>query len=214
MSKRISAVSALVALIASPAFAHHPLGGEVPQSMLHGVLSGVGHPIIGFDHLAFILGIGLLAAFQKSRFVLPVGFVAGTILGTIAILSGVTLPMVEPVITASVVLVGVLAMMGRAVPAAAAGVVAAGAGAFHGWAYGEAVIGAEPTPIVGYIAGFGITQMAIAIGVMMAATWVMKPRDDASAMPNLKPRLAGAMVAGVGLTYLVEIAEAVIFPAM
>ncbi|MCE2516720.1 MAG: HupE/UreJ family protein [Alphaproteobacteria bacterium] len=214
MTKRISAASAFLALMASPALAHHPLGGEVPQTVVNGVLSGIGHPIIGFDHLAFVLGIGLLAAFQKSRFVLPAGFVAGTVLGTLMIISGVTLPAVELVITASVLMVGVLAMMGRALPAAGAGVVAAGAGLFHGWAYGEAVIGAEPTPLIAYMAGFGVTQMAIAVGAMFAAQWVMTPRGDDAVMANLKPRLAGAMVAGVGLTYLVEIAEAAIFPAM
>ena len=214
MTKQISAVSAFLALMASPALAHHPLGGEVPQTMLHGVLSGIGHPIIGFDHLAFVLGIGLLAAFQKSRYILPGGFVAGTVLGTLMIVSGVTLPAVELVITASVLMVGVLAMMGRALNTAAAGAVAAGAGLFHGWAYGEAVVGAEPTPLIAYIAGFGVTQMAIAVGAMLATVWVMTPRGDASAMASLKPRFAGAMVAGVGITYLVEIAEAAIFPAM
>ena len=124
------------------------------------------------------------------------------------------LPMVEPMVVFSVLLVGVLAMMGRNVPAAAAGVVAAGAGMFHGWAYGEAVIGAEPTPIVAYIAGFGVTPMAIAIGAMFAATWVMTAKSENTAGASLAPRFAGAMVAGVGLTYLVEIAEAAIFPAM
>ena len=214
MMKKISTVSVLFAAMASPALAHHPLGGEAPTTIVDGVLSGIGHPIIGFDHLAFIIGIGLLAAFQKSRFVLPAGFVAGTVLGTLAILSGIALPMVEPMVVLSVLLVGVLAMMGRNVPAAAAGVVAAGAGMFHGWAYGEAVIGAEPTPIVAYIAGFGVTQMAIAIGAMFAATWVMTAKSENTAGASLAPRFAGAMVAGVGLTYLVEIAEAAIFPAM
>ena len=215
MTKRISTVSAFFAMLASPALAHHPLGGEVPQTMLHGVLSGIGHPIIGFDHLAFVLGIGILAAFQKSRYVLPAGFVAGTVLGTLLILAGVTLPAVEIVITTSVLLVGVIGMMGRVLPSAAAGGVAAAAGLFHGWAYGEAVVGAEPTPIVAYITGFGVTQLAIAVGAMLAAQWVMTPRGENTASGlSLKPRLAGAMVAGVAVTYLVEIAEAAIFPAV
>ena len=34
--------------------------------MLHGLLSGIGHPIIGFDHLAFVIAVGLIAAFNQT----------------------------------------------------------------------------------------------------------------------------------------------------
>ena len=213
MTKRIVTITALLGLIASPAFAHHPLGGDVPQTLMHGLLSGIGHPIIGFDHLAFIIGIGLLAAFQQSRFIIPLGFVAGTVIGTVAILGGLSLPMVEPVITVSVLLIGILVMMGRNLPAIASVSLAGAAGIFHGTAYGQAVVGAEQTPLIAYIAGFGVVQTAIAIGAMLAAQWVMAS-GQAYNRPHLAPRLIGAMIAGVGLTYLVEIAEAAIFPAL
>ncbi len=49
-AKIITVMAAIIAGI-SPAFAHHPLGGEAPQTIANGLLSGVGHPIIGFDHL-------------------------------------------------------------------------------------------------------------------------------------------------------------------
>ena len=39
--------------LASPALAHQPMGGVVPETLLHGLMSGVGHPIIGLDHFAF-----------------------------------------------------------------------------------------------------------------------------------------------------------------
>jgi urease accessory protein len=213
-------IFAPVMAAATPAFAHHPLGGETPQTLIHGVLSGIGHPIIGFDHLAFVLGIGLLAAYQKSRLILPVGFVVGTALGTMTILAGVTLPVVEPVITISVLLVGLLAMMGRVLQAGSAGVIAVAVGGFHGWAYGEAVVGAESTPIIAYIAGFTATQMVLAIAAMLAARWVIDSHaategySSSSGHADLRPRLAGAVVAGIGLTYLVEITESVIFSAI
>jgi hypothetical protein len=35
-----------------------------------------------------------------------------------------------------------------------------------------------------------------------------------SSAEALRPRLAGAMIAGVGLSYFVELVEAVVFPAM
>ena len=51
---------ALVAL-ASPAFAHHPLGGALTGSGFEGLMSGFGHPILGPDHFVFVVAAGLLA---------------------------------------------------------------------------------------------------------------------------------------------------------
>ena len=45
-----------------PALAHHPMGGRMPATFTDGLLSGLGHPIIGLDHLAAVLAIGCLAA--------------------------------------------------------------------------------------------------------------------------------------------------------
>lgn len=204
---KISVTALLFAgLLANPALAHHPLGGEVPQTMMHGLLSGIGHPIIGFDHLAFVLGIGLLAAFQRSRLALPAGFVGGTVAGTLLIIGGVALPAVELVITLSVLMVGLVATTGRNLKALPAAGLAGLAGVFHGWANGEAVVGAEASPIIAYLAGFGLVQMVIATGVMVLAVMMKDGKSTA-----LMPRFAGAMVAGVGLTYLVEIAETAVF---
>jgi urease accessory protein len=52
--------------------------------------------------------------------------------------------------------------------------------------------------------------MAIAIGVAVMVNNIWKSLDAGA----LKPRLAGAVIAGVGVTYMVEIVEGVIFPAM
>ncbi len=37
--------------------AHHPMGGQTPETFSQGLLSGFGHPIIGIDHLAFLIVI-------------------------------------------------------------------------------------------------------------------------------------------------------------
>ena len=190
--------------LTSSALAHHPLGGETPQTLLHGLLSGIGHPLIGFDHLAFIVGVGLLAALRGLLF-LPLGFVVGTLLGTLLILGGVSLPYVEVMISLSVLLVGIAVILEKHLSALPVLSLTAFAGLFHGWAYGEAVIGAEPTPIVAYLLGFGLTQLAIAF-IAMASVWLSRRYWH-----QLEVRFAGAMVAGVGLTYLVELAESAIF---
>lgn len=210
MTRIFALAAAMTLTMASAAFAHHPLGGMTPETALHGFLSGVGHPVIGFDHLAFVIAVGLIAAFHRARLVMPVAFVAGTLGGTMLILASVTLPLAEVVITGSVMVAGGFAMRGKITDIRPAAALAAGAGLFHGWAYGQAVVGAEPTPIVAYLIGFGVVQMAIAMGVALFTARVWKALD-AEAM---QPRLAGAVVAGVGLTYMVEIVEPLIFSAM
>jgi hypothetical protein len=49
---------------------------------------------------------------------------------------------------------------------------------------------------------------------MLAAGFAMQQIWKAASMAELKPRLAGALLAGVGVTYLVEHAEQFLFSAM
>ena len=214
MNKLFATIYFSAMMIAAPTYAHHPMGGEIPQTMVQGLLSGLGHPIIGFDHLAFVVGIGLLAAFQQARLALPAIFITGTALGTLLIVGGVILPMAEVVIGLSVLMIGGLVMAGRRLGAFAVTMMALGAGLFHGWAYGEAVIGAEATPVMSYIAAFSATQFAISVGAMLLALALMRKAGDNNIAATLQPRLAGAMVAGVGLTYLAELAEHVILAGL
>lgn len=210
MHRILTLAVALSTITLSSAFAHHPLGGEVPQTLLHGFLSGVGHPVIGFDHFAFVVAIGLIAAFHKQRPMMPAGFVLGTMAGTLLTISSIVLPLAELVITASVIIAGVIAMRGKLTSVMPMTVGAAIMGLFHGWAYGAAVVGAEATPIIAYLAGFGLVQMAIALSVGYVAVNIWK----ATSSESLQPRLAGALMAGVGVTYMVEIVEGLVFPAM
>ena len=82
MNRILLSATAMVLMSAGAAFAHHPLGGMTPQTAMHGFLSGVGHPVIGFDHLAFIIGVGLIAAFHRNKLAMPAAFVTGTVGGT------------------------------------------------------------------------------------------------------------------------------------
>ena len=74
------------------------------------------------------------------------------------------------------------------------------AGLFHGWAYGASIVGAEPTPLIAYLAGFSLIQYAIAAGSGYLALRVWNAADQRA----VHPRLAGAVVAGIGLTFLIE----------
>lgn len=189
------ALAPFATFVATPAFAHHPMGGETPATIAQGLLSGIGHPILGLDHLAFVIAVGIAAALLGARFLLPLAFVGATIAGTLVHLAAIGLPAVEVVIAASVAAVGFLICFDRrpAWPVFAA--LFAVAGLFHGHAYGEAVFGAEATPVLAYLAGFGLTQYAIAV----AAGWAVL-----RAVSDVPARIGGGMVAGAGVLLVGE----------
>jgi len=194
-------------LAAAPALAHHPMGGATPETAWHGLLSGIGHPIIGVDHFAFIVLVGLAAAFAGARFITPLAFIAATVAGCLLKVAGIALPLAEFVIAGSVVLTGIMVLSGKNFGATAYGVIFAIAGLFHGWAYGAAIIGAEPTPLAAYLTGFGVTQYAIALAVSWLTLSVWKASDSSA----IQPRLAGAVAAGIGAAFLIEGIEGVLF---
>ena len=49
-----------------PAFAHHVMGGKTPSTFREGILSGLGHPVIGIDHFAAVVAVGCLAAAHRA----------------------------------------------------------------------------------------------------------------------------------------------------
>jgi len=179
-----------VALLPGAAFAHHPMDGATPATLWQGFASGVGHPVIGFDHLAFVIAMALLALLTRAPRLMPVAFVAACVVGTLIHLQAVTLPAAELVIAASVVLVGAFGLYGARLPVAVAAALFAGAGVFHGYAYGEAVVGAETTPILAYLFGFAATQCAIAWGLQLLA--------ERSARTAEWIRAAAGLAVGVG----------------
>jgi urease accessory protein len=206
---RVAASMALLATSIVPAFAHHMTGGRLPASFQEGLLSGLGHPVIGVDHLAFMIGVGIASAFLSRGLVPIAAFVLATIAGCALHLQSLTLPAAEIVVAASVVIVGAAIMSGRGLSAAIATLVFAAAGLFHGYAYGESIFGAEQTPLAAYLLGFAAIQFVVAFSAMLV-TRAMVSERVASAVPA---RLAGAVIAGIGLTFLAQNVESVVIPA-
>ena len=199
MIRRLTAIA--TAFAATPALAHHPLGGETPTTLVHGLLSGVGHPVIGLDHLAFVIAVGIAATFTARPLLMPLAFVAATLVGTLVHLASIGLPLVEVVIALSVLALGAMLLSGRAFGAATYAAMFAVAGLFHGHAYGEAIFGAEATPLVAYLVGFGAVQWAIAAG---AGLLLGHGSRLVAGAPNGAARLSGAMVAGAGVLLVAD----------
>jgi len=161
---------ALLALAPLPAFAHHPMGGTVPATLWEGFASGIGHPVIGPDHLAFLLAAGVLAATLPGRRGLfaILAFVAGGFAGSLAHVAGIGFGPVEALVALSLLAAG-LALLWRGVPAALLPAGFALAGLVHGHAFAEAIIGAEATPLVAYLTALAMMQATIGTGAMLLA---------------------------------------------
>jgi urease accessory protein len=199
---RILGLCGAIALLfkSQAAYAHHPFGGTTPTTAFTGFLSGLGHPVIGVDHFAFVIATGLLAAlYGKRGLLIPLAFVVTTLLGTGMHLQAMELPFAETVIAVSVVSVGILLAIPQRLQWLAVAAIAALAGVFHGYAYGEAIVGAEMTPLVAYLAGFATVQGAIALTIAVTAQQLWHNLDTTKALPL---RFAGFTLAGVGLAFL------------
>lgn len=187
--KRVAATVAILASGTMPAFAHLDPGE-------HGsFLAGFTHPLFGTDHVLAMVAVGLWAALlaaadRRALWLVPAAFVATMLAGFGAALIDLPLPFVEPVILASVVVIGLLAAITLTLPVAAAMVLVGFFAFFHGHAHGgeigEAGAGA-------YAAGFGMaTALLHAAG---AAAGVLAGKAAGGASGRLVTRLAGAATA-------------------
>jgi len=145
--KRLLLTLLLTGAAASPAFAHL-------DPVAHGSLAaGFSHPLTGADHLLAMVAVGLWASLIGGRalWAVPAAFVAAMSVGFLAALGGLGLPFVEPVIAASVVVIGLLAMVALQVPAAVGMAVVGFFALFHGYAHGMELGGASG---LSFMAGF------------------------------------------------------------
>jgi len=128
------------------------------------------------------------------------------------ITNGVALPYVEFVIAGSLIILGGLLASGRGITAPLAMALFAGAGLFHGWAFGETITGQEAGMSAAVLGGYLLGLAAIQYVLSVAAGWLTTRGIESSA--DIRPRLAGAVVAGVGMTFFLEGAEAAVFASL
>jgi urease accessory protein len=193
----IGAVSLSLLTIALPATAHHPSGGEAPTTFLQGFLSGLGHPIVGLDHFVFVVAIGLIASRHRGFFAVA-AFLLAALAGTGLHLAGFSLPALEVVIAGSVIALGAMLLFEKSLSLWMTVGLGAIAGLFHGYAYGEAVVGAEMTPILAYLAGFTLIQFGVAIAVQQFSKAVIQQM----AHPASIIRFSGLAISAAGLVFL------------
>jgi urease accessory protein len=196
---RLASSLILLVLGSAPAFAHHLMGGRTPATFIEGLLSGLGHPVIGLDHLAAVVAVGCLAAAHRVAPALAIGFVIAMMAGVALHLHGTTVPGAEILVALSVIFLGAFMLRGRDVAAVTAFLLFAVVGLIHGYALGESIYGAEQTPLYAYLLGLALIQSAIALAATQLARLL---GQRAAGMSPL--RLVGAGIAGIGLAVLMQ----------
>lgn len=182
MSKttRLAAVAAAVALAATPALAHpgHLAGA--------GFLDGAAHPLGGLDHLIAMVTVGVYGATIGGRAVLavPGAFLAAMLAGGLFALTGGELPLVEPTIYASTVVLALLCVMPMSRNGLIGAAFAAAFGLFHGFAHGAEM--PADAAALGYAAGFlvstaGLHAAGVALGLALHRL-VGRPVEDSQSV--------------------------------
>lgn len=183
-------IAVLLSLMASPAFAHL-------NPAEHGSFAaGFTHPLSGADHILAMVAVGLWASMLGGRalVVVPLSFVGVMLLGFVAALGGVSLPYVEPVILASVIVLGLLVAMAFRASTLTAALIVGFFAFFHGYAHGREIGSAA---FLSYGAGFALATAllhAAGIGVGLAAGRLLQGRTGQIVM-----RIAGGFAALSGL---------------
>jgi urease accessory protein len=131
--------------------------------------AGFKHPWTGLDHMLAMVTVGLWAGLNGGRalWVWPAAFVGVMVAGGALGFASVRLPMVEPGILASVIVLGLMVLAAARLPVALGVVIVAVFALLHGHAHGaELPAGASA---VTYAAGFAIaTALLHALGLAVA----------------------------------------------
>jgi urease accessory protein len=159
--------SLYLATALTPVRAHHVIEiTKLQPTPLNGLLSGLAHPVIGPDHLLFLLALSLLGLQSKRGWMLLL--LAIGLAGSAAGLALPGLPLAELLVAATLSLVaGVLLgwlPTGLVIPAMA----------LHGYVLSDSVLGWASMPLISYFLGLMISQGLL----LLVALQVLRPLAD------------------------------------
>ena len=174
----------------------------VDAGMHHGFVTGFMHPLTGLDHLAAMLAVGLWSALVARRawpdlLSAPAGFAAMLLVGALAGLQGLEVPGVEPMIAASLLVMGLLVATRLQVPGPVAALLVGAFAAFHGLAHGYELAG-EPGAALTLAGMLSATVLLHGVGIGLG--WAMRHA------PRWTPQVTGGAVALLGLAMLTRLA--------
>jgi len=164
-------------------------GAELSPWM--GFVSGIGHPLLGPDHLLFLLAIGFVGLRRPVAWVVPLlaAGLLGSALAQVVPLAESASQFAEALVSLTLVLAGTVAL-GR-LPA----LLLVPAIALHGYLLGGTVVGAEPTPLLFYFLGLLVSQGSLMLLVTAVSRRLLSALQD-----NGRSTLAGIWI-GIGAAF-------------
>lgn len=157
-----------------------------------GLVAGIVHPFLGIDHLLAMVAVGVWAAQLggRWRWAVPLAFVTTMLAGGALGFLGISLRLTEPLVAASVLVLGLLIALRVRLQWMGPGL-AAGFALFHGLAHAAALPGSASA--LAYAAGFVAATAALHAAGIGLGVWMRSS--------ILAARLAGApvMIAGCWL---------------
>lgn len=162
-----------------------------------GAIEGFLHPILGVSHLIAMITVGLLSAQLGGRAIwtVPATFVGMMAVGGVIGLLHIAVPLVDFIVAASVVVLGILVLSRAALPVWVAMVTVGIFGLFHGYAHGAALPQVNDIVIIiAYVVGFLVSTAGLhVIGALIGYVLLRNPRS------TLIMRVAGIVIAASGI---------------
>ena len=180
-------------LLGSPAFAHHPFGmGDSSQlTGWTGLISGIGHPLLGPDHLLFLLAIAFIGLKRPTAWILPMLAIGlgGSLVSQFIPLPDAVAPWAEALVSLSLVVEGLIAL------SVAPATWLLPLFGLHGFLLGSTIVGAEPTPLLAYFCGLLIGQ-----GVLLALVSFLS-QTVINRLGEQGRRLGAGIWIGIGIAF-------------
>ena len=186
--------SAMTLLGFAPTVLAHP--GHISAS---GFTAGLLHPFSGLDHLLAIIAVGVWAAQRGGRalFAVPASFVVMMAVGAIIAAAGLSLPVVEPGIIASLVVFGLLIAFNTRLPVAAGMAIVGVFALFHGYAHAVEIPARANLAVFGSAMLLGTITLHI-IGIGLARMSNIQIYKTALRVTGSLIALAGVVLSTVG----------------
>ncbi len=183
----------LLLVFTNPVLAHHPfgIGDSLQLTTLQGLVSGIGHPLLGPDHLIFMLGITLIGLRRKTSWIFPLLAIglSGSLFVQFQPLPDLLAPWAEALVSLT------LAMEGLIILNLISTKWLLPMFALHGYLLGSTIVGAEPTPLIGYFVGLMLAQ-----GSLLLLVTVMSQRIKHLLGAN-GCNLAAGILIGIGSAF-------------
>jgi urease accessory protein len=158
--------------------------------------AGLQHPLTGLDHLAAMVALGVWSALALRRvWLAPAAFVLMLAVGAVAGLQGLGVPAIEPMIAASLLVLGLLVAVRRSLPLVAALALAGFFAFFHGAAHGQELASEQDWPA---LAGMLLATAALhGLGILLGRQLFTRQRWLAPAAGSAVALLGSALLLGL-----------------